>query len=129
MRPGVCRPCPCPAATRHPNCTRRAPGLLIPHAPRSPRAERVTPRHQGFDIAKKAALEYAAKLKIPVSVSDGALDRDVVSSVARTALRTKLHMQLADQLTDIVVDAVAMIRRPDVPLDLHMVEVRHGSAR
>ena len=28
------------------------------------------------------------------------------------------------QLTDIVVDAVATVRRPDVPIDLHMVEAR-----
>jgi hypothetical protein len=28
------------------------------------------------------------------------------------------------QLTDIVVDALATIRRPDVPIDLHMVEAR-----
>jgi hypothetical protein len=121
---------------------------------------------QGFDIAKKAALEFAAELKIPVAMTDGAPDRDVVASVARTALRTKLHAVMADQarhasaqqpgcratqrrqrrcrrahhlhawaltrllrapraqLTDIVVDALATIRRPDVPIDLHMVEAR-----
>ena len=30
-------------------------------------------------------------------MTDGAPDRDIVVSVARTALRTKLHAQLADQ--------------------------------
>ena len=52
---------------------------------------------QGFDIAKKAALAFAEELKIPVAMTDGAPDRDIVASVARTALRTKLHTQLADQ--------------------------------
>jgi T-complex protein 1 subunit zeta len=45
--------------------------------------------------------------------------------VARTALRTKLREGLADQLTDIVVDALLTIRKPDQPLDLHMVEIMH----
>lgn len=80
-------------------------------------------------------------------MTGGVPDRDIVVQVARTALRTKLHTQLADQargtrrrtpslpadasfalcavqLTDIVVDAVALVHRPDVPIDLHMVEVR-----
>jgi T-complex protein 1 subunit zeta len=104
---------------------------------------------QGFDIAKKAALEFAAELKVPVKMTGGVPDRDVTLQVARTALRTKLHTQLADQarrparsyatlrceltrgdsyspsqLTDIVVDAVELVHRPEVPIDLHMVEVR-----
>lgn len=41
------------------------------------------------------------------------------------ALRTKLHAELADQLTDIVVDAIALIKTPNEPIDLHMVEIMH----
>ena len=44
-------------------------------------------------------------------------------SVARTSLRTKLHTALADTLTEAVVDAVLTIRKPDQPIDLHMVEI------
>ena len=34
---------------------------------------------------------------MPVKVTAGVPERDVVLQVARTALRTKLHTQLADQ--------------------------------
>jgi T-complex protein 1 subunit zeta len=44
-------------------------------------------------------------------------------SVARTSLRTKLHSALADTLTEAVVDAVLTIRKPEQPIDLHMVEI------
>jgi hypothetical protein len=32
---------------------------------------------------------------------------------------------MADQLTDIVTDAVLYIRKPEEPIDLHMVGVRN----
>lgn len=35
--------------------------------------------------------------------------------------------QLADQFTEIVTDAVLTIRRPETPIDLHMVERMHMS--
>lgn len=72
---------------------------------------------QGFEVAKKATLEFLETFKTPVDVTD----RELLHSVARTSLRTKLSESLADQLTDIVTDALIMIRRPDAPLDLHMV--------
>ena len=93
---------------------------------------------EGLDLAKRAALGFAAELKIPCVSAAGEPDTDILTSVARTALRTKLHTELADQLTDIVVDAVMTVRRaPGVgdaratgsdsdgrePVDLHMVEV------
>lgn len=56
--------------------------------------------------------------KVPVEV-----DRETLLSVARTSLRTKLHSALADNLTEAVVDAVLTIRKPDQPIDLHMVEI------
>ena len=80
-------------------------------------------------MARKAALEFAAALKLPALGADGLPDRELCTCVARTALRTKLHAELADQLTDICVDAVACIRRPAEPLDLHMVEVMHMKHR
>jgi T-complex protein 1 subunit zeta len=46
-------------------------------------------------------------------------------STARTSLCSKLHPELANQLVDIVVDAVNIIRIPDKPIDLHMVEIMH----
>jgi len=72
---------------------------------------------QGYEHAKKAALEFLEGFKEKV---DGA-DREVLRCVARTSLRTKLYEDLADQLTDIVVDAVLTIRKPDEPIDLFMV--------
>lgn len=102
---------------------REAPHNSRPHARLSH-----APHSQGFDIAKKAALEFAAGLRIPVAVVDGQLDRDVCLSVARTALRTKLSSDLADQLTPIVVDAVAAVKKEGEPIDLHMVEARRPRA-
>jgi len=35
----------------------------------------------------------------------------------------QLNEKMADRLTDIVTDAVLHIRKPDEPIDLHMVRV------
>ncbi len=72
---------------------------------------------QGFEIAKKALLQFLDDFKEPVT--DG--DREALRCVARTSLRTKLYEQLADKLTDIVVDAVLTIRQDKEPVDLYMV--------
>ena len=45
--------------------------------------------------------------------------------MARTSLCSKLHPDLANQLVDIAVDAVNIIKIPDKPIDLHMVEIMH----
>merc|ERR1711988_1921734 len=84
-------------------------------------SEGVHPRliAEGFDIAKQLAIEFLDKFKM-----DKEVDRELLISVARTALRTKVHRELADILTEIVVDAVLMIRIEGVPLDLHMVEIQ-----
>lgn len=76
---------------------------------------------EGFDLAKQATLKFLTDFKQPA----GPDDRELLRCVARTSLRTKLYDTLADQLTDIVVDAVLTIRKPDVPLDLFMVELMH----
>jgi len=72
---------------------------------------------EGFDIAKKKALEVLDSMKV-----DQKVDRDLLISVARTSLRTKVHAKLADVLTEHVVDAVLAIRK-EGPVDLHMVEI------
>ena len=73
--------------------------------------------HQGYEYAKKAALEFLEGFKEKVEAGD----KEILRCVARTSLRTKLYEELADQLTDIVVDAVLTIHKPDEPIDLFMV--------
>jgi T-complex protein 1 subunit zeta len=78
----------------------------------------------GFEIGKKATLEFLEKFKTPVVMGDTP-DKEILKIVARTTLRTKLYEVLADQLTDIVVNAVLCIRRPEEAIDLFMVEIMH----
>ncbi|KAG6482562.1 hypothetical protein ZIOFF_059194 [Zingiber officinale] len=78
----------------------------------------------GFEIAKRATLEFLEKFKTPVVMGD-APDKEILKMVARTTLRTKLYESLADQLTNAVVDAVLCIRKQDEPIDLFMVEIMH----
>ncbi|KAK2079478.1 T-complex protein 1 subunit zeta [Prototheca wickerhamii] len=76
---------------------------------------------EGYELAKKATIQFLETFKEPASVSD----RELLRCLARSALRTKLREALADQLTDIVVDAVCIVRQEDRPIDLHMVEIMH----
>lgn len=78
----------------------------------------------GFEIAKKATLEFLEKFKTPVVMGEHP-DKEILKMVARTTLRTKVYEALADQLTDIVANAVLCIRRPSEPIDLFMVEIMH----
>ncbi|KAG6743104.1 hypothetical protein POTOM_054050 [Populus tomentosa] len=78
----------------------------------------------GFEIAKRATLQFLEKFKTPVVMGDEP-DWEILKMVARTALRTKLHEALADQLTDIVVNSVLCIRKPEEGIDLFMVEIMH----
>lgn len=78
----------------------------------------------GFEIAKKATLEFLEKFKTSVVMGDGP-DREMLKMVARTTLRTKLYESLADQLTDIVVNAVLCVNKPEEAIDLFMVEIMH----
>lgn len=84
-------------------------------------AEGVHPRviSEGYEVAKKAAVEFLKEYKESFSIDD----RETLRCVARTSLRTKLREELADQLTDAVVDAVLTIQKPGQPIDLHMVEI------
>ncbi|KAG7986002.1 hypothetical protein I3843_03G057100 [Carya illinoinensis] len=78
----------------------------------------------GFEIAKRATLQFLEKFKNSVVMGDEP-DKEILKMVARTTLRTKLYEALADQLTDIVVNAVLCIRKPEEAIDLFMVEIMH----
>ncbi|KAH7388272.1 hypothetical protein KP509_16G067100 [Ceratopteris richardii] len=78
----------------------------------------------GFEIAKRATLEFLEKFKTPVVMGDSP-DKEILKMVARTTLRTKVYEALADRLTDIVVNAVLCIRKQSEPIDLFMVEIMH----
>ncbi|KAK1232329.1 T-complex protein 1 subunit zeta [Marasmius sp. AFHP31] len=83
---------------------------------------------EGFDLGKKASLEFLDTFKQPSK-----LDRATLISVANTSLATKVNAQLAKQLAADIVDAVLTIRPPPPskdskdqwrqPIDLHMVEI------
>lgn len=73
---------------------------------------------EGFEIAKRKALEVLEQVKIKKEMK-----REILLDVARTSLQTKVHPQLADVLTEAVVDSVLAIRRPNYPIDLFMVEI------
>ncbi|KAJ2348165.1 T-complex protein 1 subunit zeta [Coemansia erecta] len=72
----------------------------------------------GFDAAKAEALAFLEQFKVTRE-----MDREVLCSVARTALRTKLQDSVAAQMTEAVVDAVLAIRQDAQPIDLFMVEI------
>lgn len=76
---------------------------------------------EGFDLAKHESLKLLDKLKF--QPSGGLEDRQNLINVARTALCTKVHRQLVNQLAESCVDAVLSIRKPNRPIDLHMVEI------
>ncbi|CAI8614269.1 unnamed protein product [Vicia faba] len=78
----------------------------------------------GFEIAKRATLQFLEKFKTPV-VMGKEPDKEILKMVARTTVRTKLYEALADQLTNIIVDAVLCIRKPEEAIDLFMVEIMH----
>ncbi|GBG70964.1 hypothetical protein CBR_g8264 [Chara braunii] len=78
----------------------------------------------GFEIAKKATVNFLERFKQPVAIGDTP-DKEMLKMVARTTLRTKVHEELADQLTDIVVNAVLCVAKKDEPIDLFMVEIMH----
>lgn len=73
----------------------------------------------GFELAKKRTLEVLEQVKVPIDVND----KDLLTKVARTCLRTKVNQKVADNLTSICVDVVNIVKRPNQPIDLHMVEI------
>jgi len=78
---------------------------------------------EGFDIAREETLKFLDQFK--VSVEDPLKDRERLVCVARTSLRTKIAASIADSMAEAVVDAVRCIKKPEEPLDLHMIEILH----
>lgn len=72
----------------------------------------------GYDIAKTETLKFLDRFKIQKTV-----DRELLLSVARTALSTKINAALAEQLTPSIVDSVLAIYKPPAKPDLHMIEI------
>lgn len=52
-------------------------------------------------------------------------DKVLFRNIARTSLSTKIHPELANLLVDIVVESIQIIRQPDRPIDLFMIETMH----
>jgi len=78
---------------------------------------------EGFDLARNETMTFLDSFKAPAeNVLD---DREKLLCIARTSLRTKIKAIMADKMAEAVVDAVKCIKRPDQPLDLHMVEIMH----
>jgi len=73
---------------------------------------------EGFDLAKKEAIEFLDKFKV-----EREIDRELLLQVARTSLSTKINSRLAESLTPSIVDAVLAVHEPSKPIDLHMVEI------
>lgn len=78
---------------------------------------------EGFDLARDEAFKFLDSFKVPLQ--NALEDRERLVCVARTSLRTKISPVIADSMAEAVVDAVRCIKKPDEPLDLHMVEVLH----
>jgi len=88
-------------------------------------AEGLHPRliAEGFDLARDEVMRFLDTFK--VNIKDVLNDREKLVCVARTSLRTKIAANLADSMAEAVVDAVRCIKKPDEPLDLHMIEILH----
>lgn len=79
----------------------------------------------GFEIARKQALEYLDQYKITDKViENGKVDREFLLQVARSSLSTKVNAELTEVLTPIVTDAVLSVMNEETGnLDLFMVEI------
>mmetsp|Transcript_37396 Transcript_37396/g.48107 ORF Transcript_37396/g.48107 Transcript_37396/m.48107 type:complete len:539 (-) Transcript_37396:255-1871(-) len=91
-------------------------------------AEGLHPRvvTEGFDLARDRVLSFLDGFKVEL---EGDAKRELLTNVARTSLRTKLEPELADNITEAVTDACMLIRRPNEPIDLHMVEIMQMAHR
>jgi len=78
---------------------------------------------EGFELARNEATSFLDDFKVPAeNVLD---DRERSLCIARTSLRTKLGANMADKMAEAVVDAIKIVKKPEVPVDLHMVEIMH----
>ena len=80
---------------------------------------------EGIEAAKGAVLQFLDSVR----VAKDCTDRPLLLQIAQASLRTKMHVELADKFTEMVVDAVLCVRKPDAPIDLHMVEIMHMQHR
>ena len=82
---------------------------------------------EGYDLARDKALEILDACAVCVDAKNP--PRELLQSVARTALRTKLQPKIADLMTGAVVDAVLTVRDEDdegsLAVDLHMLSLIH----
>lgn len=85
--------------------------------------EGVHPRviSEGYEKARNFCLKFLEEFRI----TPKEVDKRLLMDVAKTALSTKLHPEMANQLVEIVVDAVNIIKLPQQPIDLFMVEIMH----
>jgi len=84
-------------------------------------AEGLHPRviTDGFDIARAELSKWLDDQKVPRTI-----DRELLVSVARCSLSTKLVEHMANHLSEMLADAVLLIKRDNLPIDLHMVEIQ-----
>jgi T-complex protein 1 subunit zeta len=84
--------------------------------------EGVHPRviSEGYELAREHCLKFLDTFRITPKI-----DKRLLLDVAKGSLSTKLHPDLANHLVEIVVDAVDIIRTPDQPIDLFMIEIMH----
>lgn len=87
--------------------------------------EGVHPRvvSEGYERARLFCLKFLEEFK----VAPKEVDKRILLDVAKTALSTKLHPEMANLLVEIIVDSVNIIRIPERPIDLFMVEIMHMS--
>jgi T-complex protein 1 subunit zeta len=87
--------------------------------------EGVHPRviSEGYEKARNYCLKFLDEFK----TTPKDLDKALLLNIAKTALSTKLHPEMANHLVEIVVDAVNIIRTPEKPIDLFMIEIMHMS--
>lgn len=75
---------------------------------------------EGFEEAKKIALEVLENMKIDVTEEE---KKNILTQIAATSLNTKVHPKIAESLTSICVESLLAIKQEDQPIDLHMVEL------
>jgi T-complex protein 1 subunit zeta len=87
--------------------------------------EGVHPRviSEGYEKARNYCLKFLDEFK----KTQKDVDKALLLNIARTALSTKLHPEMANLLVEIVVDSVNIIRTPEKPIDLFMIEIMHMS--
>jgi T-complex protein 1 subunit zeta len=74
----------------------------------------------GIELAKDRLSKFLDESKV---VSKEITNQEFLCCVAKTTMLTKISEKVVDKLTPIVVNAVKTIMRPEVPIDLHMIEI------